>query len=310
MGIFFWFERWGLAAAEDHIALKYNWAAVGEELVMKKTHLMIVLAVALMFTASTAMADQLWNNGPLITNPGGGAGGNDASRLQTGEGTLGYGHQLLPSINNRVADDFTVPAGPGWRIDNVKFFAYQTGAMQSGSLTAYNVNLCDGGGPGLGTCTNFSTLNSTGFSGIYRDTQTTAGDSGRAIQLSEVDFGGIVLAPGDYWLDWQVDGTLTSGPWAPPVTWADGSFNKPNPNGDPCQRYAVTDWWCIRTRARFRQRCGRRIPVHHSWRGRSRTKQPGATLGRPLSVPPPLGEIDAKNIQPGLGGERAVQPFF
>ena len=27
-----------------------------------------------------------------------------------------------------------------------------------------------------------------------------------------------VLPPGQYWLDWQSDGSLSSGPWAPPIT--------------------------------------------------------------------------------------------
>ena len=28
----------------------------------------------------------------------------------------------------------------------------------------------------------------------------------------------VTLAAGTYWLDWQVDGTLSSGPWAPPIS--------------------------------------------------------------------------------------------
>jgi hypothetical protein len=37
----------------------------------------------------------------------------------------------------------------------------------------------------------------------------------------------ISLDPGTYWLDWQADGSLSSGPWAPPVTYdgAGGSGN-------------------------------------------------------------------------------------
>ena len=30
--------------------------------------------------------------------------------------------------------------------------------------------------------------------------------------------GGIHLSPGTYWLVWQADGSLGSGPWAPPIT--------------------------------------------------------------------------------------------
>ena len=43
--------------------------------------------------------------------------------------------------------------------------------------------------------------------------------------------GGLQLTAGaTYWLDWSVDGTLASGPWAPPVTYV-GAFNGPNPLG-------------------------------------------------------------------------------
>jgi hypothetical protein len=28
----------------------------------------------------------------------------------------------------------------------------------------------------------------------------------------------VTLNPGTYWLDWQVSGTLSSGPWVPPIT--------------------------------------------------------------------------------------------
>ena len=112
----------------------------------------------------------LWDNGPLVTDPGAGFNGFDASRLQAGENTLGYGHQLDPALNNRVADDFTVPAA-GWpALDYVNFYAYQTGAPQSGSLTAYDVKIWDGAMPGTGNLVGtFNTLDSTGFSGIYRD---------------------------------------------------------------------------------------------------------------------------------------------
>ena len=76
---------------------------------------------------SVPASAQLWDNGPLVTDPGGGFSGFDASRLQTGENTLGYGHQV--ASNNRVADDFTV-GGPGWIMDSVTLFAYRTAAPQ------------------------------------------------------------------------------------------------------------------------------------------------------------------------------------
>ena len=55
----------------------------------------------------------LYDNGTLVTHPGGGAGGLNASAVQTalGNSTYGFGHAISAGL--RVADDFTVPAG-GW----------------------------------------------------------------------------------------------------------------------------------------------------------------------------------------------------
>ena len=43
-------------------------------------------------------------------------------------------------------------------------------------------------------------------------------DSDRPIMKNEAIVGPIVLGPGEYWIDWQSDGSLESGPFAPPIT--------------------------------------------------------------------------------------------
>ncbi|MFZ1553126.1 MAG: hypothetical protein WAV53_17145, partial [Anaerolineae bacterium] len=80
----------------------------------------------------------LFDNGPLVTHPGGGFGGADASAVQTAIGLTiyGAGHQL--SANNRVADDFTVPAGETWTINTVTFYAYQTGSTTTSTINHVN----------------------------------------------------------------------------------------------------------------------------------------------------------------------------
>lgn len=166
----------------------------------------------------------LWDNGPLVTCPGCGAGGADESVLQTtslGMTILGFGHQV--AFDNRVADDFTIADPAGWDIDSVTFFAYQTGGGIPSTMTAVNLQIWDGlpGGGGTvifgDTATNL--LTDTDFSNIYRVTETTPGASNRAIMYDTLTFATpIHLDPGTYWLDWQTDGTAASGPWAPPVT--------------------------------------------------------------------------------------------
>jgi hypothetical protein len=70
--------------------------------------------------------DVLYDNGPLVTHPGGGSGGADASALQTALGLTiyGFGHQA--PLNYRMADDFVISDPAGWQVDTITFFAYQT----------------------------------------------------------------------------------------------------------------------------------------------------------------------------------------
>lgn len=164
----------------------------------------------------------LYDNGPLVTHPGGGAGGADASALQTAIGmdTFGFGHQL--SAGNRIADDFTV-TGSGWTVDTITFFAYQTGSSTSSTITGINLRIWDGSpnDPGSSVVFGDTTTNrmvATGWSNIYRVLDTTLTDTARPVMASVADIGGLFLPAGTYWVDWQVDGTLTSGPWAPPIS--------------------------------------------------------------------------------------------
>jgi hypothetical protein len=133
--------------------------------------------------------------------------------------TLGFGHQVVN--NNRIADDFTVP-DPGWDIATITFFAYQTGSSTSSTITAVNLQIWDGppnaGGTVVWGNPFDNVLATTVWSGIYRVSESTTGQSAdRPIMANTVTVG-TTLPPGTYWLDWQSDGSLTSGPWAPPIT--------------------------------------------------------------------------------------------
>jgi hypothetical protein len=166
----------------------------------------------------------LYDNGPLVNGQGTGAGGADESILQTtslGMNTLGFGNHL--SALNRVADDFTIPAGPAWGLDQITFFAYQTGSPIPSTITAVNLQIWDGepgnGGTVIWGDTTTNVLVNTIWSNVYRVTETTTGSAtDRPIMANTVDLGGLVLPPGTYWLDWQSDGTLASGPFAPPIS--------------------------------------------------------------------------------------------
>ncbi len=166
----------------------------------------------------------LFNNGPVANSLGTGAGGADESVLQTtslGMNTLGFGHQVLNG--NRMADDFTVPAG-GWLIDSFTFFAYQTNSPTTSTMTEVNMRIWDGvpAAPGSNIVFGDNTTNvmtATAFTNIFRVTETTTGTAtNRPIMAQTVGGLSLLLPAGTYWVDWQSGGSLASGPWAPPVT--------------------------------------------------------------------------------------------
>ncbi|HSN53821.1 MAG TPA: hypothetical protein VLT32_04075 [Candidatus Sulfomarinibacteraceae bacterium] len=163
----------------------------------------------------------LYDNGPLVTHPGGGAGGADASALQTNllMNTLGAGAQV--SAGNRVADDFTITDPAGWDIDTITVFTYQTGSTTTSTINALNVRIWDGppnaGGTVVWGDTTTNILTSTTWSNIYRTTDTTLTTTNRPV-MTAVGAVNTVLPAGTYWVDYQIGGSLASGPWVPPVT--------------------------------------------------------------------------------------------
>lgn len=163
-----------------------------------------------------------WDNGPMVTHPGE-CSGVDASRLQTdlGMNTLGFGHQFL--VGNRMADDFEITNPEGWQIDQITFFAYQTGAPSDLSpITGVYYQIWDGPPNDLASSVVFGDLAtnrlvSSTFTNIQRDGVTSPCSNNRYI-FADVASAGVILPPGTYWLDWMTDGALGSGPWASPVT--------------------------------------------------------------------------------------------
>lgn len=163
----------------------------------------------------------LWDNGPLVTHPGGGFGGADASAVQTGlnMNTYGFGHQV---INNYwMADEFTVPSG-GWNIGGFGFFAYQTNSDLNSTFTAVHIMIYDGPPDNPSSNVIFgdgvtNMLTSSDFSNIYRVLDTDLNNNIRPIFQNSCMFE-YFLPAGTYWVAWQADGTLGSGPWCPPIT--------------------------------------------------------------------------------------------
>ncbi|WP_290661571.1 T9SS type A sorting domain-containing protein [Ignavibacterium sp.] len=163
--------------------------------------------------------DILFDNGPLVTLPGGGCSNGDASIL---DGTLGltvYGFGAQHSSGNYIADDFTNTSA--WNIDSLKFFTYQTAATTV-TINGIYVQIWNGqpnaGGTVIWGDLTTNRLSAARFTNIYRALNTTPTDCNRRIQEVVVNVGGLNLAPGTYWVQWGFTGTSTSGPWQPPIT--------------------------------------------------------------------------------------------
>lgn len=143
-------------------------------------------------------------------------------------GTYGFGCQL--PLGYWVADDFTVPAGDSWTIENIRLFGYQTNATfpsindvryqiwfgqpgQAGSLMVCDITgALDVAEWAEGPFTLGRILRTNG-QGVC----TTA-----RIQQSLWCFGPgagpcTPLAAGTWWLAFQYAGSGSSGPWVAPV---------------------------------------------------------------------------------------------
>lgn len=211
---------------------------------MKKTLLLLSIAGALSLNLGVAQT-VIFDNGPYFDQPGGGAGGADASTLHDLMSTYGAGHAV--SSGYRIADDIIVPAGTSWQIDSLVFYAYQTGSGNTSSINQVNVRIWDGdpsaGGSIIWGDSLTNLLMSTSWSGAYR-----TGDVGgacapstcvdRPIMRNATEIGQ-VLPAGTYWLDWQTGGSLASGPWAPPVNLGAGNTT----TGNALQYNVTTMTW-------------------------------------------------------------------
>lgn len=172
--------------------------------------------------APVATTAVLYDNGPLINSPGTGSGGADESQVQNISLTMSTTGFAAYAANYRMADEFTIPSPAGWQIDTITLYAYQTGSATSSTITSINLRIWDGPPNDPNSTivfgdTTTNRLSATSWAGIYRVTQTTVGSTSRPIMVNTVSVG-TSLDPGTYWLDWQMAGSLTSGPWAPSIT--------------------------------------------------------------------------------------------
>jgi hypothetical protein len=149
----------------------------------------------------------LYDNGPIVTHPGGGFGGANASALMSAFGGTIFGFGAQQVNGNRMADDFVIPVGQQWKIDSICFFTYQTGSTTVSTITGADMNLWSGAMPGTTLAGASSTIKSNQFSGAYRALDTTLTNNQRPVMVVEIDFGGLLLGAGQHWIDWAAAGS-------------------------------------------------------------------------------------------------------
>jgi subtilisin family serine protease len=158
----------------------------------------------------------LFDNGPLITHPGGGPGGQNMSLLQT---TLGMNIIGVAGLL-RTADEFTVNDPDGWEIASLRAFAYQTGSATS-PFNGITVRIWDGPPDDPASTVVFGDTTTprfaaTGNANIFRATEAAPTGLTRHIRTIDANIG-TTLPPGTYWADWAL--TVSAGnAFAAPVT--------------------------------------------------------------------------------------------
>lgn len=189
--------------------------------------------------AGIARADTLlYDNGPISTGAVSSNGvaapaGTTWSELQPGQGVAGFSGATAPTFSNRLADDFTVPAG-GWAISFIRFYAYQTGSGTTSPFDALNFRIWDGVPGQMGSNivfgdTTTNRLGSTTFDDVYRIFRASAATNRPVMLLDTVPLA-LNLAAGTYWLDFQYHTANSGNGFTPEVTLV-GQPGKPGADG-------------------------------------------------------------------------------
>ncbi len=174
------------------------------------------LSAQLVLAVGVCAQTLLYDNGPIVTHPGGGAGGADASALDNTpafhppHNVYGFGSQYPPTGNNSLADDFTVCGT--WTVTALEFFVYQTNGVPPLITGAY-AQVWDRDPRVAGATvirgdlvTNLITAPPVGAFFCYRVLIGDLASSSRAVATIRVSVNWAPLPPGVYWLGVRATG--------------------------------------------------------------------------------------------------------
>jgi hypothetical protein len=209
------------------------------------------LAVLVLATAPQAASAQtksggtdaptaiIYDNGPITTGATSRSGAAAPAGMQWSEASWDFGTTTISNTlagvgcqvigvatNNRCADDFNVPVGQTWTINQVVYYVYQGGAVANpvigANLRIFN-GIPGGGGVVVFGDTTTNRLASSVDSGIFRifnsgpPNNTAVGTTRRLWQVTVNVSPAAVLTAGNYWVDFQTDAGA-GGNFTPPAT--------------------------------------------------------------------------------------------
>jgi len=157
-------------------------------------------------TVGGAHAAELFNNGAVVDA----AGLSIAQPNPPALTTLGLPSNPVISL----AEDFSV-SSPGWNVQSLDFFGYQTGATAF-TFTSVTWSIL------AGTNANTASLVASGTTSVtngglvgFRVTSTTLTNTQRPIYRISADIPDITLDAGSFFVTWSLAGTGASGPFVP-----------------------------------------------------------------------------------------------
>lgn len=238
-----------------------------------------LLGLFLFGTNSNLQAVIIYDNGPLATGATSNSGVPAPTGTQWSEAQNDFGNNIYANTTAgfacsvtttvfRCADDFNVPAGQTWTINQVIVFAYQTGYTGTSSpITAATLQIWQGRPGDAGSTVIFgdtttNRLASSTNANLYRifnsvvgagSSPPTAPGTTRIIWQVNINVSpAVVLTSGNYWISWNTQIGTTTTHFAPASTivgtrnvpfsnarqfngsaWADVIDNGQTPTGNP-----------------------------------------------------------------------------
>ncbi|MEP7149613.1 MAG: VCBS repeat-containing protein [Acidobacteriota bacterium] len=215
--------------------------------------------------SSTGLAAIIYDNGGLATGSNSGSGvaapagtqwseaPNDFGVTNAANTTAGYSCAVTATLF-RCADDFNVPVGQTWTINQVIVFAYQTGfAGATSPITGATLRIWNGrpSDPGSAIVFGDTTTNRLASStdslffrifnsvvGVGAGPPSVPGTTRRIWQTAITVSPAAVLPAGNYWIDWNTTIGTTTAHFAPPSTFL-GTRAVPFNNG---RQFTGTVW--------------------------------------------------------------------